>query len=96
MILGCGQEVTIDATSTTRGERAGWLALAAQRGAATEAVLLRAPLDVVLARNAARDRPVPPAVVREMWHRIAVLTRADLIVEGFDTAIEVSTTTGMA
>ena len=82
-LLAGGREVTIDATATAAAERGTWLALARRHGAVPVAVIVRAPLAVALARNAARARPVPEPVVRELWYRVYALTLPGLLAEGF-------------
>ena len=91
-LLAGGREVTIDATATTAAERGTWLALARRHGAVPVAVIVRAPLAVALARNAARARPVPEPVVRELWYRVYALTLPGLLAEGFRAVTEVDTT----
>jgi predicted kinase len=91
-LLAAGGEVTIDTTATTAQQRAGWLALARIHGAPTVAVLVRTPLDVALARNARRARPVPADVLTEFWRRVAVLEPRDLLTEGFRAVDIVDTT----
>ena len=91
-LLAAGREVTIDATATTAAERGTWLTLARQHRAVPVAVIVRAPLAVALARNAARARPVPDAVVREFWHHVYLLAPALLLAEGFHMVTEVDTT----
>ncbi|KDN23201.1 ATP-binding protein [Amycolatopsis rifamycinica] len=91
-LLAGGREVTIDATATTAAERGTWLTLARQHAAVPVAVIVRAPLAVALARNAARVRPVPEPVVREFWHRVHAIHPLTLLVEGFRAVTEVDTT----
>lgn len=91
-LLAAGHDVTIDATATTARERGTWLDLAGHHRVAADAVIVRAPLDVALARNAGRSRPVPAPVVREYWHRVDALTPAVLRAEGFRAVTEVDTT----
>ncbi len=65
--LRLGQSHTIlDATNLLRKHRRPFLKIAAQYGAETEAVFFDVPLALALARNAARNRVVPPEVIREM------------------------------
>ncbi len=91
-LLAGGREVTVDATATTAAERGTWLTLARQHAAIPIAVIVRAPLTVAIACNAARARPVPEPVVREFWHRVYVLAPLTLLAEGFRIVTEVDTT----
>jgi predicted kinase len=87
-VLLSGGEVTLDATSTVRAHRAQWLALARRYRATPVAVVLRVRLEVALARNAVRTRPVPPAALTQMWHEVDELTAAQLRLEGFADVTE--------
>lgn len=61
-----GRTTVVDATNLTEGARRPLLSLAARCGRPAVAVVFDAPLDVCLARNAARpDRQVPEAIVRQ-------------------------------
>ncbi len=73
--LTAGQDVLWDATNATTGRRDALLRLAAETGSGTAAVVLLPPLQVALARNAARSdspcscgwpRRVPADVVTSM------------------------------
>lgn len=81
-ILGDGGAVVLDATSTTRRERADWIGLAMELGVGTVATVIHPPLAVCLARNASRDRQVPEDVVEEMWRRVDRITVTELLDEG--------------
>ncbi|RSD26432.1 ATP-binding protein [Amycolatopsis eburnea] len=90
-LLARGFEVTIDATSTTARERSNWLAIAAAHQTPVVAVIVRTPPAVAHERNAARERPVPADVVDGMAARVAALTVADLLGEGFAHVTEHTT-----
>lgn len=79
-MLAMNAAVTIDATSTTRRERATWLDLAREHKAPAIAVILWVPLAEILRRNAAREEPVPEPEVRLYWHRVTVLSADALII----------------
>jgi predicted kinase len=59
----------IDATSLTRRVRRPWIKLASDAGASIEALWFDVPLELCLARNAARNRNVPEHVMRLMAAR---------------------------
>lgn len=82
-MLAMEAEVTIDATSTTTDDRATWLDIAAHYNVPAVAIIVWAPLEVALQRNAARARTVPEDVVRLCWERVTLLAATDLIKEGF-------------
>ena len=67
----------IDATNLTRMHRKPFLALARQYGALAEALWFATPLEVCLARNAARDRRVPEDVMRAMRERFEEPSKAE-------------------
>lgn len=86
--LAAGAPVLVDATNSTVEERAALLAIAAETGSSRiEAVVMRTPLGICLARNSSRGRVVPADVLAEMWTRIDRLTTADLLAEGFGTVV---------
>jgi predicted kinase len=66
-----GLTTIADVTASTEADRAELLGLAREHSAPTVAVVMGTPLDVCLARNAARARQVPEGVVRGMYERIA-------------------------
>jgi predicted kinase len=76
---GC-TETWIDTTALTRRERRSWIRLAELLGCPVEAVFFDTPVQVCLARNAARDRIVPPAAMQRMASRLTPPT----LDEGFD------------
>src|SRR5215475_5735150 len=58
--LALGRAVTyVDATNLTPQERAPYIGIGKSSGCDVEAVFLDVPLDVCMARNAARSRVVP-------------------------------------
>lgn len=70
--IACGAPVTcIDTTALTRRERRAWIRLAELHACDIEAVFFDVPLEVCLARNAARQRVVPEEVIRRFAHRLA-------------------------
>ncbi len=66
-----GLSTIIDSTGLEPDRRARYLELAAEVGAAPHVVLLDLPEKEVKARNAARVRPVPAAVVKRQWAAFA-------------------------
>lgn len=66
--IGLGRPVVVDNTHITRAERAPVIALARALGAPCRAVVVRAPLEASLERNAARSgrEQVPHGIVRQM------------------------------
>ena len=78
--LDLGRPVSyIDATSFRREFRLSFLEIARERRCEIEALFFEVPLDVCLARNAARGRRVPDDVLRAMALRL----EPPLIEEGF-------------
>ncbi|MBA3976176.1 MAG: polynucleotide kinase [Candidatus Solibacter sp.] len=73
-------ETWVDSTALTRRERRNWIRLAELHGCRVEAVFFDTPVQVCLARNAARDRIVPPAAMQQMAGRLTPPT----LDEGFD------------
>ncbi|MER8199673.1 AAA family ATPase [Streptomyces microflavus] len=61
-----GRTTVCDSTSIEAAARADLLARARRHGRPAAAVLFDTPLEECLARNAARERTVPPHVVRDM------------------------------
>lgn len=69
--LAIGRPVTcVDATHLTPAERAPYLTIARAFGCRIEAVYFAIPVEVCLARNAARRRVVPEEVIRAMQERL--------------------------
>jgi protein phosphatase len=78
-----GLRCVIDATNLTRGGRRSLLSLAARAGRPAMAVVFEVPLEVCLARNAARaGRRVPDEVVRRHVEELGI-ARAQLPSEGY-------------
>jgi predicted kinase len=78
-----GLRCVIDATNLSRAGRRGLLALAQRSGRPAVAIVFDVPLEVSLARNAARvERRVPEDVVRR-HHGEMRLVRAQLAGEGY-------------
>ncbi|MDQ1022450.1 putative kinase [Streptomyces umbrinus] len=73
----------LDSTNVMAHVRAGLLARARYWQRPTTAVLFDVPLATVETQNTARDRVVPPHVVREL-HELTP-TREQLLAEGFGT-----------
>jgi predicted kinase len=70
----------IDATNLTPKDRRQYVKIAKERGCGIEAIYFDVPLEVCKARNAARGRSVPEAVMHQMAAKITRPT----IAEGFD------------
>jgi predicted kinase len=86
--LALGRPVTyIDATNLTPQERSPYIGIGKSYGCDVEAVFLDVPLDVCIARNAARSRVVPEEAMLKMAGKLEPPTLA----EGFTT---VETVTG--
>jgi protein phosphatase len=78
-----GLLTVIDATNLLAASRRPLLRLAEQHGRPRVAIVLEAPLDVCLARNASRPvRSVPAGVVRRQHARLGAALR-DLRAEGY-------------
>lgn len=60
----------LDATNLLRKHRAPFIKIGRDLGARVEAVHFDIALDTCLARNAARPRQVPEAVIRQMHHAL--------------------------
>jgi protein phosphatase len=72
----------VDATNVERWARGRLLATARRSGRPALAIVLALPLEVCLARNAARPDPRPPAAIRRQ-HRWMLGSLATLLEEGF-------------
>ncbi len=71
--LELGVPVTyIDATNLTRRERRPYIKIATSYGCQAEAVFFDTPLEVCLERNRARQRNVPPDVLRMMAAKLQI------------------------
>ncbi|WP_298181432.1 ATP-binding protein [Saccharomonospora sp.] len=91
--LAAARPVAIDGTGARRRDRVRWLRLAGEHGAPATALVVWAPLDVCLERNAARPehRHVPEHVVTRMWNTIDGLGDDELVDEGFSRVDRVTT-----
>jgi len=71
-LLAAGRSVVVDGTNPSREERAALVALAREVGVPARAVWLDVPLEVCLARNAAREgrAQVPEVGVRATRRRL--------------------------
>jgi protein phosphatase len=80
--LSAGLVTVVDATNTDWMWRAQLVAAARRSGRAAIAIVFNLPLELCLARNAARSRTVPPLVIRRQVEVVTGdLDRFDL--EGF-------------
>ncbi|EHR60716.1 AAA family ATPase [Saccharomonospora cyanea] len=91
--LADGLAVAIDATGARRRDRRVWLRLAREHDVPATALVVSAPLEVCLERNADRPphRRVPDHTVSRMWNTVSALTDTDLISEGFVRVERVTT-----
>ena len=79
--LSLGRPVTyIDATNLTPAERAPYIAMAKEYGAAAEALFFDVPLEVCRERNARRHRVVP----EDAMQKLAAKLVPPAVEEGFD------------
>ena len=82
--LALGRLTVADSTGLEAFSRARMVAMAAERGRPAHAVVFPAPLERLLAQNAARARRVPDAVLRRHAERLeALLGSGALLAEGF-------------
>lgn len=65
-LLAGGEDVIVDACNLLPEQRRRWLDIAARYAAEPHLVVFDVPLDLALARNAARRHPVPAARVSQM------------------------------
>ncbi|MGY1732565.1 AAA family ATPase [Geodermatophilus sp. SYSU D01045] len=79
-LLAAGRSVVVDNTSPSPEERAPLVAAARAAGVPVRAIWVDTPLEECLARNAARESPVPLVGVYAARARLAPPTEA----EGFD------------
>ena len=71
--LELGVPVTyIDATNLTRRERRPYIKIALSYGCQAEAIFFDTPLEICLQRNRARQRNVPPEVLRMMAAKLQI------------------------
>ncbi|HKD06241.1 MAG TPA: AAA family ATPase [Bryobacteraceae bacterium] len=71
----------IDATSLTRKDRKGFIRVAREHGCRVEALWFDTPLEICMARNAARGRVVPEHVMNQMAAKFVPPS----VEEGFDS-----------
>jgi predicted kinase len=84
-----GSTAIIDATNLWARRRSRHISVARAAGRPIVGIRFDAPLDVLLARNAARDRRVPPGAVVVMHRQmVAGGTAGVLYAEGFDLVLE--------
>jgi predicted kinase len=84
--IASGRAAGYDATNSTRSERKPLVEIARKYFGTPIAVVFPCGLDVLLARNAARDRPdavVPEDVIERYARRVAAITEDRLRDEGF-------------
>jgi len=85
--LAVGRPVSyIDATNLTPEERAPYIAIGKAYGCEVEAVFFDIPLEVCLARNAARRRVVPEDAMAKMAQKL----RPPTLEEGFSRVMRVT------
>jgi len=90
--LAARQRTVIDATNVRAADRASYLVAARRHGIPVAAIVLDLPREVVLARNAGRERVVDEAVIDR--HRAALrrtLDEGELEREGIDPIIVLRT-----
>jgi predicted kinase len=73
----------IDATNLTPQDRAPYIGIGKSYGCEVEAVFFDVPIEVCLARNAARARVVPEEALRRLAEGLVVPT----VAEGFDRVV---------
>lgn len=90
--LAAGQRTVIDATNVRAADRASMLAAARRHGTPVAAIVLDLPRDVVLARNAGRDRVVDEWVIdRHIAALRRTLDERELEREGLDPIVVLRT-----
>ena len=77
----------VDTLGLDPARRAAWVGLARQHGLATAAVVFATPVGECRARNRARGKPVPDAVLSPQVRRVGE-QRPGLEAEGFDTVLD--------
>ncbi len=76
--LSLGRPVTyIDATNLTPAERRLWIAIAQKHECLAEAIYFNVPLEVCKARNASRQRIVPPEAMDRMAAKLKPPTESE-------------------
>lgn len=83
--LQAGTDVVLDITACLKQERENVLSLLGQFAEQKIAHVFRTPLAVCAARNAAREHPVPEAVVRDKFQ--SLWAEPPAITEGFDALV---------
>jgi alkanesulfonate monooxygenase SsuD/methylene tetrahydromethanopterin reductase-like flavin-dependent oxidoreductase (luciferase family)/predicted kinase len=81
-----GLTVVVDTLGLDPARRAAWAGLARGSGLPLVAIVFDTPVAVCRARNAARDRPVPAAVLAGQLRRMREVS-AELAVEGWDVRV---------
>jgi predicted kinase len=71
--LRAGSDVVLDTPGTSYRLRGRALSLAALCGASAHLVVVDAPLDVCIGRQAGRSHPVPEAKVRDIWSDVQAI-----------------------
>jgi protein phosphatase len=77
----------VDATNVEGWARAELLAVARRHRRAAAVIVLDVPLEIALARNAARPAPRPPDRAVKRQHRWLIDTLAELNSEGFEPVV---------
>lgn len=85
-----GDNVVYDATNVTRKNRKQIIALGKKYNCKVQAIVVWAPVDICIARDAARDRVVGPDVIMKMLKRFEV----PYFDEGFEDVQVVNTVEG--
>ncbi len=83
LLIG-GHAVVIDATNTTCHRRSGWLRIARDLGAPTEAFVMDTPLEECLERNVTRRHQVPIEVMERMAERWEPVTEEGVVVRNIN------------
>lgn len=81
-----GEHIILDATNTTRKGRKAIVRYAKELGYRVEAHVLRVPIEVCQARNAARSRVIPSEVIERQFAQWQEPT----LDEGIDEVVEVT------
>ncbi len=68
LLLG-GHRVILDATNTTREERAPWVAIADEFDISLEAFVMKTSVEECHRRNDASEKPIPSEVIDRMAER---------------------------
>lgn len=87
--LAEGRTTVVDATNLWPRRRARHLRVARQHGRAVVALVVSAPLEDLLARNARRPQPVPPGGIVQMHRQAASITDEVLLDEGCALVVRV-------